>query len=38
MSGNKRDINKNIKITLLSSKDLFKKENNLIISNNLDCV
>ena len=35
MSGNKRDINKNIKITLLSSKDLFKKENNLIISNNL---
>ncbi len=35
MNGNKRDINKNIKITLLSSKDLFKKENNLIISNNL---
>ena len=34
MSSNKRDINKNIKITLLSSKDLFKKENNLIISNN----
>lgn len=32
MSSNKTNINNNIKITLLSSKDLFKKENNLILS------